>query len=192
VARNLLNLPAIAYSGELDRQRAASEIMVETLAAEGRELPHVIGAGMPHKYDEASKQRIGEFLARATAAGRPRLPSTVTMTTTTLADSRLHWVEAIGMAEHFRAARIDASRQTTPRGEEVTVTTGNITALTLHDMPPSAVVTIDGSDCCEFLVPAAMSLAAAVLLLVAFWPPRALATASETQDDLETEPELAR
>ena len=43
-----------------------------------------------------------------------------------------------------------------------------------------------------FLVPAAMSLAAAVLLLVAFWPPRALATASETQDDLETEPELAR
>jgi hypothetical protein len=43
-----------------------------------------------------------------------------------------------------------------------------------------------------FLWPAAMSLAAAVLLLVAFWPPRALATASETQDDLETEPELAR
>jgi hypothetical protein len=43
-----------------------------------------------------------------------------------------------------------------------------------------------------FLVPAAMSLAAAVLLLVAFWPPRSLATASDTQDDLETEPQLAR
>jgi MFS family permease len=43
-----------------------------------------------------------------------------------------------------------------------------------------------------FLVPAAMSLAAAVLLLVAFWPPRSLATAAETRDDLETEPELAR
>jgi len=36
------------------------------------------------------------------------------------------------------------------------------------------------------------TLAAAVLLLVAFWPPRSLATASDTQDDLETEPELAR
>jgi hypothetical protein len=35
-----------------------------------------------------------------------------------------------------------------------------------------------------------MSLAAAVLLLVAFWPPRSLATAAETEDDLETEPEL--
>ena len=43
-----------------------------------------------------------------------------------------------------------------------------------------------------FLVPAAMSLAAAVLLLVAFWPPRSLAPASDTQDDLETEPEIAR
>ena len=41
-----------------------------------------------------------------------------------------------------------------------------------------------------FLVPAAMSVAAAVLLLVAFWPPRSLATAADTQDDLETEPEL--
>ena len=43
-----------------------------------------------------------------------------------------------------------------------------------------------------FLVPAAMSLAAAVLLLVAFWPPKSLAPASDTQDDLETEPEIAR
>jgi hypothetical protein len=37
-----------------------------------------------------------------------------------------------------------------------------------------------------------MSLAAAVLLLVAFWPPKSLAPASDTQDDLETEPEIAR
>ena len=146
VARNLLNLPAIAYSGELDRQRAASEIMVETLRAEGRELPHVIGAGMPHKYDEASRQRIGEFLAGAIATGRPHLPSAVTMTTTTLADSRLHWVEALGMAEHFRPARIDASRQTTPRGPELIATTSNITALALYDMPAGTIVTIDGSE----------------------------------------------
>ena len=146
VARNLLNLPAIAYSGELDKQRAASEIMVETLRAEGRELPHVIGAGMPHKYDDASKQRIGEFLARAVATGRPHLPDSVTMTTTTLADSRLHWVEALGMAEHFRPARIDASRQMTPRGSELIATTSNITALALYDTPAGSIITIDGSE----------------------------------------------
>ncbi|NBW95792.1 MAG: MFS transporter [Planctomycetia bacterium] len=39
-----------------------------------------------------------------------------------------------------------------------------------------------------FLVPAAMALAAAGLLLVAFWPPRWLATGAEVEDDPETEP----
>jgi MFS family permease len=39
-----------------------------------------------------------------------------------------------------------------------------------------------------FLVPTAIAAATAVLLLVAFWPPRSLATAAETDDDLETEP----
>lgn len=40
-----------------------------------------------------------------------------------------------------------------------------------------------------FLVPTGMALAGAALLLVAFWPPRSLATAAETADDLETEPQ---
>jgi MFS family permease len=40
-----------------------------------------------------------------------------------------------------------------------------------------------------FLVPTFMALAAAALLLVAFWPPKWLATAAETEDDLETEPQ---
>jgi len=41
-----------------------------------------------------------------------------------------------------------------------------------------------------FLVPTFMALAAAALLLVAFWPPRWLATGAEVEDDLETEPQL--
>jgi nucleoside transporter len=41
-----------------------------------------------------------------------------------------------------------------------------------------------------FLVPAGMALAAAVLLLVAFWPPKWLASGAEVEDDLETEPQL--
>ena len=41
-----------------------------------------------------------------------------------------------------------------------------------------------------FLVPTAMALAAAVLLAVAFWPPRSLATAAQAEDDPETEPQI--
>jgi MFS family permease len=42
-----------------------------------------------------------------------------------------------------------------------------------------------------FLVPAVMAVGAAVVLAVAFWPPRGLATAAATEDDLETEPSVA-
>jgi len=42
-----------------------------------------------------------------------------------------------------------------------------------------------------FLVPAAMAMGAAVLLAIAFWPPRGLATAADTADDPETEPSVA-
>ena len=40
-----------------------------------------------------------------------------------------------------------------------------------------------------FLLPATMAVVAAAILLVAFWPPRSLATAADTEDDLETEPQ---
>jgi MFS family permease len=41
-----------------------------------------------------------------------------------------------------------------------------------------------------FLVPTFMALAAAGLLLVAFWPPKWLASGSEVEDDRETEPQI--
>ena len=146
VARNLLNLPAIAYSGEVDKQRAASEIMVETLAAEGCVLPHVIGAGMAHKVDEASKREITTFLRQATAAGRPARPTEIHLATTTLADSRVRWVEACGLAEHCRAARIDAARTEQGGRAMITATTANLTAVAFADVPGGALVCIDGVE----------------------------------------------
>jgi len=48
----------------------------------------------------------------------------------------------------------------------------------------------DGIDYRQlFLWPTFLALVAAVVLAVAFWPPKSLATASETEDDLETEPQ---
>ena len=144
VARNLLNLPAIAYSGETDKQRAASEIMVETLAAEGRVLPHAVGAGMPHKYDNASKREITAFLQQAAAAGRPTHPAAIHFATTTLADARVGWVEALGLGEHFCPARVDAGRTGEGGKMVITATTANITALALHVDPAPATIHIDG------------------------------------------------
>ena len=58
-------------------------------------------------------------------------------------------------------------------------------------IPLQGQLTVDGQTDYRklFLVPSAMALVAAVLLLVAFWPPKSLATAADTEDDLETEPQ---
>lgn len=145
VARNLLNRPAIAYSGELDRQRAAAEIMVETLAAEGHDLPHVVGAGMAHTYDEASRATITAFLQRAVAAGRPRRPAAVHLATTTLADSRVDWVEVLGLGEHFAAAgRVDAGLAESDGRMQLSATTANVTAVAFHVDPRLSSLCVDG------------------------------------------------
>jgi len=143
VARNLLNLPVIAYSGEKDGQRAASEIMVETLAAEGRELPHVIGAGMEHRYDDPSRAAIAAFLAPAVAAGRPRSPDVVHWAGTTLADGGAWWVEPLGLGEHCAPARVDAVRSS--KTSSLVVTTTNVTALRLREIPAPCRIEIDGT-----------------------------------------------
>ena len=43
-ALNLFNCPTVAYSGEVDRQKQAADMMAKALAKEGIELVHVIGA----------------------------------------------------------------------------------------------------------------------------------------------------
>jgi len=60
-------------------------------------------------------------------------------------------------------------------------------------IPLQGQLTVDGvTDYRQlFLWPAGLALAAAALLFVFFWPPASLATASETTDDLETEPQIA-
>ena len=143
VARNLLNLPVIAYSGEKDGQRAASEIMVATLAAEGRQIPHQIGAGMEHRYDDPSRAAIAAFLRPAIAAGRPRSPDTVHWAGTTLADGGAWWVEPLGLGEHCAPARIDATRSL--KGSTLHVETANVTAVHLRDIPAPWRIEIDGT-----------------------------------------------
>ncbi|RLS32111.1 MAG: hypothetical protein DWH79_08770 [Planctomycetota bacterium] len=144
VARNLLNLPVIAYSGEKDTQRAASEIMVASLAAEGKVIPHVIGAGMGHQYDDPSRQAIAAFLAPAVVAGRPRNPAVVHWAGTTLADGGMHWVEPVGLAEHCARARVDAERSEIGSGARILVGTENVTAVAIKDVPAGCKVLIDG------------------------------------------------
>src|SRR5262249_17699113 len=49
-ALNLSNCPTVAYSGEVDKQKQAADVMAQAMKAEGMELVHIIGPGTAHAY----------------------------------------------------------------------------------------------------------------------------------------------
>ena len=57
-AINLFHCPTVAYSGEIDIQKQAADIMAEALKREGIELVHVIGPGTGHKIHPDAKREV--------------------------------------------------------------------------------------------------------------------------------------
>ena len=139
-ARNLLNVPLLAYSGENDKQMQAALVMEEALAAQGHALKHVIGPGMGHKYHPDSKMQIEAWIGAALKKGRDLTPREVHFQTRTLRYNRMGWVEVTGLRQHWRDSRVDASVE----DGSVTVTTKNVTSLRLSPGKPIGVVRIDG------------------------------------------------
>src|SRR5207248_4341684 len=68
-AVNLFNCPVVAYSGEIDAQKQAADLMAKALAAEGIELVHVIGPKTPHRYHPDAKKEIDRRLDSILARG---------------------------------------------------------------------------------------------------------------------------
>lgn len=128
-ALNLANMPTIAYSGEIDKQKQAADVMDRELKKEGLELEHIIGPQTAHKLHPDSLIEIEKRLAAIVAKGRDRSPREVHFTTWTLAYNQMKWVTIDGMGEHWKRARVDASVKGT---FSIEVKTQNVTALSLN------------------------------------------------------------
>lgn len=128
-ARNLLNVPLVAYSGETDTQRDAAEYMMEVLAAEGLKPPHFIGPGMGHKYHPEVIKEVQSAIEAHVAKGRDPWPEKISLQTRTLAYSRLHWLAVTGLENHWDEARADAHWDKTSK--QITIKTTNVGAITL-------------------------------------------------------------
>lgn len=127
-AMNLFHCPTVAYSGEIDRQKQAADIMAEALAEEGMELAHIIGPGMGHKYHPASKLEIDRRIDSIAALGREHVPRKVKFTTYTLRYNEMLWVTIDALGNHWEQAVLEAEM------EDGGVRAGahNISALTFH------------------------------------------------------------
>ena len=134
-AANFFNLPLVAYSGEIDGQKQAADLMAKYLAKEGMNMTHVIGPKTPHRYHPDSKVEINRRLDAIAEKGRDPYPNHIRFVTYTLAYNRMKWLIIDGMKQHWEQAKVDASI-TGDKG--VDLKTANVTAFTLTFGPGGA------------------------------------------------------
>jgi acetyl esterase/lipase len=128
-AMNLSHCPTIAYSGEIDSQKQAADVMAEALRKQGIELVHIIGPKTAHSYHPDARLEIDRRLTSIVDRGREKLPRAVHLVTYTLKYNRMAWVAIDAMAEHWNEAHVYA--RIFVDSQEVVLTTKNISALTL-------------------------------------------------------------
>jgi pimeloyl-ACP methyl ester carboxylesterase len=107
-AGNLFNCPTIAYSGELDKQKQAADVMARAMRAEGLSLTHLIGPGVQHKYEPNTKQELARRFDELMSRGREPWPKRVRFTTWTLRYNQQHWVTVNGLDRHWERGRVEA------------------------------------------------------------------------------------
>lgn len=112
--RNLRGLPTIAYSGEIDSQKQAADIMAAASwnlpENERFELTHIIAPKTAHSISPAAREEIEKRLATLDGMRNNEPPRDVRFTTTTLKYNKSHWVTVHALQEHWKPARIQANR----------------------------------------------------------------------------------
>ncbi len=126
-AGNLRHCPTVAYSGELDKQKQAADIMAQALGPHGLELVHVVGPETGHKYHPDSAREVERRITALARLGRERVPTDVDFTTYTLRYHQLAWLSIEGLDEHWAAARVKGRLG----AEAIRLDTSNVQALSL-------------------------------------------------------------
>ncbi len=144
--RNLFNIPVIAYSGENDKQIQAARVMEAAFAKYDRELPHLIGPGMGHKYHPDTLAELNGKIAAYIDSGR-QAPDELYLQTRHLRYATRKWITIDGMIKPFEDTRVHAKRV----GPSWQLTTSNVSRLVLdlaqiENYRLGKVISIDGHD----------------------------------------------
>ena len=126
-AANLFNCPVVAYSGEIDPQKQAADLMGRAMAAEGLDLVHIIGPNTAHKFEPKAKEELARRVDALMAQGRNPMPKKVRFTTWTLRYNRMAWITVDGLERHWERARVEAE---IAGADCIEATTTNVLALT--------------------------------------------------------------
>lgn len=146
VAANLFNVPTLAYAGELDGQKEASDLMEAAMARAGLKLERFIGPQTAHKYHDDTKAALTKRLEELLAAGRPPSPREIRLSTYTLRYPEARWFRIEAMDAHWERAEVRARLD---EKNALTVDTTNVAAFSLRDVNPATVI-VDGQRVSAF------------------------------------------
>jgi dienelactone hydrolase len=127
-AINLYHCPTVAYSGELDSQKQAADVMEAALKKQRIDLLHVIGPKTRHSIHPESAKEIERRMDQLAKAGRDHNPRSIRFATCTLKYNRMHWLTVNALEEHWKRAWVDADVKADNR---LDIRSGNVTDLTV-------------------------------------------------------------
>src|SRR3954462_3376004 len=105
-AVNIFNLPTVAYSGEIDNQKQAADVMAREMKKVGLELKHVIGPKTGHSYEKAAKEEVNKLIDAIVEKGRDPMPKEIKFVTYTLRYNESGWLRVEGLEKHWERAEV--------------------------------------------------------------------------------------
>jgi Prolyl oligopeptidase family len=135
VVRNLINLPTIAYSGGMDRQKEAADIMTEAATQAGFTIPYVIHPDSAHVIHADAKKEIESKMSELAKQGRKSFPPSISWSTYSLKYPGAYWLRLSRLGQHWTKATIEASF--TEKLDALKINTENIRSFEI-DVPPDS------------------------------------------------------
>jgi predicted esterase len=126
-AENVANVPVVAYTGADDPQLQAARNIETRLKKLGLSMTMLVAPGLKHEFPAEWRAKAEKEYAKFAAKGRPEYPKQVRFVTYTMRYSICHWVEILGIQQHYQQARVEAVQTETG----YTVKTKNVRALHL-------------------------------------------------------------
>jgi Prolyl oligopeptidase family len=113
-ALNLKNLPTIAYSGAIDKQKQAADVMARAcwnLPKDDRfELTHIVAPNTAHLISRQAKEEIERRLSVIHSMSKwEETPKKLWFTTYTLKYNRCHWLTIDQLEQHWKQATVKAT-----------------------------------------------------------------------------------
>ena len=142
---NFINTTLVAYSGGIDAQKAAADLMGAALLREGMKMTHIIGPNTGHAYEPEAKKVVARLVDEAANKGINHQPKQVTLVTYSLKFNSAHWVTIDAMDKQWEMAKVEAELM----AEGISVKVSNVAGITLALEPDSfrnsrPRITIDG------------------------------------------------